>query len=240
MFFFDPLYLILMAPAFLFVMIAQWAVKRAYSKWSQIGNTRRISGGEAARVLLNQGGLLDVHLEGTAGELTDHYDPRNNILRLSPGVGNGRSVASLAIAAHEIGHAMQDKTNYGLLRLRSAMVPAVNIGSNLGYFMIFGGLILATWIGLTELGSMLAWVGVAGFGLSALFALATLPVEFDASRRALQMLDASGMLVTQEERNGARAVLRAAALTYIAALGAALAQLLYYVMLVGGIGGRRD
>lgn len=238
MFFFDPLYLILMLPAFAFVMLAQFMVKRAYNKWSQVGNRRAMSGAQATQLLMQMNGLTDIRIESTPGDLSDHYDPRHNILRLSPAVGGGRSVASLAIAAHELGHAEQDHRGYALLKARSAIVPAVSIGSNLGYFLIMGGLLLAYFVD-TDFGANLAWMGVALFSLSAVFALITLPVEFDASRRAIRMLDNAGLLIDERERNGARAVLNAAALTYVAALGAALANLLYYVLLVAGIS-RRD
>lgn len=238
MFFIDPLYIILMLPAFAFVMLAQFMVKRAYKKWSQVGNRRAISGAQATQLMMQMNGMTDISIESTPGELSDHYDPRRNLLRLSPSVGGGRSVASLAIAAHELGHAEQDHQGYALLRLRSAIVPAVSIGSNFGYFLIIGGLMLAYFVN-TSFGANLAWAGVALFSLSAVFALITLPVEFDASRRAIRMLDNAGLLLDDSERNGARAVLNAAALTYVAALGAALANVLYYVLLVSGIS-RRD
>ncbi len=231
MFFFDPMYLLFMAPALLLVWLAKMRVDGAYRKWSQVPNSLRLRGADAAQRLLRYAGLPEVRLEGTRGELTDHYDPRSNVLRLSESVGYGASVASLAITAHEIGHAMQDRDGYAPLKLRSAIVPAVNIGSNLGWFLIFIGLLLR----LTEV----SWLGVLFFAGGALFALVTLPVEFNASKRAMALLTDAGVITSVEEQSGVKAVLDAAALTYVAGLGAALSQLLYYVFLISGMGGRR-
>jgi Zn-dependent membrane protease YugP len=163
---------------------------------------------------------------GIGGNLTDHYDPRNKTLNLSQGVANVPSVAAIAIAAHELGHAMQDADGYAPLRLRSVLVPMVNIGSNLGWVLIMAGLFLR----FTEL----AWLGILVFAGGAVFSLVTLPVEFNASARAKQMLLQSGIIQTDEEMRGVNAVLNAAALTYVAALITAILQLLYYVFLVGG------
>src|SRR5690606_7396697 len=168
--------------------------------------------------------------EGTPGQLTDHYDPRGKVLRLSREVAQGSSVAALAIAAHELGHAMQDKEDYFPLRFRAALVPAVNIGSYLGWILLIIGILLR----FTEL----AWLGVIVFSGGALFALATLPVELNASRRARQLLTDTGIIVGEDEQRGVNHVLNAAALTYVAALITAVLQLLYYVMLVLGMGGR--
>ena len=189
---------------------------------------------EAARHLLSHGNLHQVTLEGAQGRLTDHYDPRSQLLRLSPAVSQGKSIASLAIAAHEIGHALQDHEDYLPLRLRAAIVPAVNIGSNLGWILILIGLFIRG-----AFGTQLAWMGVAAFALGAVFSFATLPVELNASARAQALLTISGLIQTEEDRRGVKAVLNAAAFTYIAALAAALLQLLYYIGLVGGISGRR-
>ena len=173
--------------------------------------------------------MYGVKIQTVAGDLTDHYDPRDKTLYLSPGVANVASVASVAIAAHELGHAMQDAEDYLPLRFRSALVPVVNIGSNLGWILIMIGLFLR----LTNL----AWLGIIIFAGGALFALATLPVEFNASARAKQLLVQTGIIQTDEEQRGVNAVLNAAALTYVAGLVTAILQLLYYVSLVGG--GRR-
>lgn len=232
MFFFDPLYLMFMLPAIVLMFIAQWRVQTAYARWSRIPNRLGVSGAQVAQRLLGWLGLRHIRLEAAPGQLSDHYDPSRNILRLSPGIGNGRSVASLAVVAHELGHAMQDRDGYAPLKFRSALVPAVNIGSYLGWILIFLGLFLQL--------ANVAWLGVLVFSGGALFALATLPVEFNASRRALQLLTDNGLITSPEEENGVRAVLNAAALTYVAGLATAVFQLLYYVMLVAGLGRRRD
>lgn len=234
MFFFDPIYLIFMAPAFILVMLAQWRVRSAYQRWSKVRNYTHMNGAEAAKHLLSESGLSNVQLETARGQLSDHYDPRTKTLRLSAGVANSPTVAAMAIAAHEIGHALQDHQGYTPLRLRAALVPAVNIGSTLGWIFIFLGLILRT-----AFGTQLAWLGIGLFGLGAVFALATIPVELNASSRARKLLFDSGLIYSAEEREGVRAVLNAAALTYVAALAAALSQLLYYALLVLGMGGRR-
>lgn len=229
MFFFSPTYLIYMIPAFILMGLTSWYVKSAYNKWSRVPAQSRLTGAQAAQRLMSTGNMYGVQIQGVAGDLTDHYDPRNKTLFLSPGVANGTSVASLAIAAHELGHAMQDAEDYFPLRVRSALVPAVNIGSNLGWFLIMIGLFIR-W---TEL----AWLGILVFAVGAVFALLTLPVEFNASARAKQLLVQTGIIQTDEERRGVNTVLNAAALTYVAGLITAILQLLYYVSLVGG--GRR-
>jgi Zn-dependent membrane protease YugP len=164
--------------------------------------------------------------------MTDNYDPRTKVLNLSQGVGSAPSVAALAIAAHELGHAMQDSEDYFPLRLRAALVPAVNIGSNLGWILIMIGLFIQV--------TQIAWLGVIVFSAGTVFALATLPVEFDASSRAKRMLAESGIIVGDDERNGVNKVLNAAALTYVAALITSIMQLLYYVTLISGGNRRRS
>ena len=231
MFFFNPYYLLFMAPAFILMLAVQIYVNSTYKKWSQVPAGSRMSGAEAAQRLIRAGGLYDVNVEGVSGRLTDHYDPRDKTLRLSQGVYEGRSVASVAIAAHELGHAMQDQDEYFPLRLRAALVPAVNIGSYLGWILIILGIFLRM--------TGLAWLGVAVFAGGAIFALATLPVELNASARAKRLLVQSGIIVGNEEQRGVNKVLNAAALTYVAALITAILQLLYYVTLVLGMGGRR-
>ncbi|MGD8865538.1 MAG: zinc metallopeptidase, partial [Anaerolineales bacterium] len=201
---------------------------------SQIRNQSGMSGREAAQRLLQYGGLSGVDIERVQSRLGDHYDPRERSLRLSPGVSDGQSVAAVAIAAHEIGHALQDKQNYAPLRFRAALVPAVNIGSTLGWILIFVGLLIRG-----AFGQQVAIIGLAAFALGAVFALATLPVELNASTRARQLLASSGIIQSQREREGVNSVLRAAAFTYVAALAAAILQLLYYAFLVLGLGGRR-
>ena len=229
--FFDPRYLIFMAPAFLLMLFAQWYVSSAYRKWSQVPANSRVTGAEAAQRLIRYGGLYGVQVEGIAGNLTDNYDPRDKVLRLSRGVYEGKSVASMAIAAHELGHALQDQQGYFPLRLRAAMVPAVNLGSMLGWILIIIGLVLQS--------TGLAFLGVLVFSGGALFALATLPVELNASSRAKRLLSESGLIMGEEERRGVNKVLNAAALTYVAGLVTAIMQLLYFASLVTGMGGRR-
>ncbi len=231
MFFFNPYYLLFMAPAFILTMLAQLYVNATYRKWQRVPASSRISGAEAAARLTRYAGLYDVEIQGTRGNLTDHYDPRSNTLRLSQGVYQGDSVASLAIAAHELGHALQDQDEYFPLRFRSMLVPVVNIGSYLGWILIMIGLLLR----MTDL----AWLGVLVFSGGALFALATLPVELNASARAKALLTSSGLIRTEQEQRGVNAVLNAAALTYVAAIFTAILQLLYWASLVAGIGGRR-
>ena len=232
MFYFNPTYLLFMAPAFLLMLLTSWYVKSAYSKWSRVPARSRLTGAQAAQRLISNGGLYGVQIQGIPGEMTDHYDPRDKVLRLSQGVGNGASVASLAIAAHELGHAMQDAEEYFPLRFRAALVPAVQIGSNLGWIMIMPGLFL-NWVNV-------AWLGVLVFSAGAVFSLATLPVEFNASARAKRLLAETGIIQGEDEQRGVNAVLNAAALTYVAGAATALLQLLYYVFLVGGVGRRRD
>lgn len=230
--FMDPRYLMFMLPAFVLMLVVQWYVKSAYSRWSKVSARSRISGAQAAQRLIQSGGLNDVSIEGIQGNLTDHYDPRDKVLRLSQGVYQGNSVAALAIAAHELGHAVQDHEGYFPLRFRAAIVPVVNVGSYLGWILIFAGMLLQL--------SGLAWLGVAIFSGGALFALATLPVELNASARARELLYNSGLISGEDEMRGVNNVLNAAALTYVAALVAAVLQLLYWVTLVLGMGRRRD
>ena len=224
--FFSPTYLIYMIPAFILMALTSWYVKSAYNKWSRVPAQSRLTGTQAAQRLITAGNLYGVQIQGTAGNLTDHYDPRNKTLFLSQGVANVASVASVAIAAHELGHAMQDAEEYFPLRFRSALVPMVNIGSYLGWILIIIGLFLNF--------IQLAWLGVLVFAGGAVVALATLPVELNASARAKQLLVQTGIIQTEQEQRGVNAVLNAAALTYVAALVTAILQLLYYVSLVGG------
>jgi len=220
-----------MLPAFILMMLVQWYVSSAYKRWSQVPARSRITGAEAAQRLIQAGGLYGVQIEGIQGNLTDHYDPRSKVLRLSRGVYGSSSVAALAIAAHELGHAMQDKEGYAMLRVRSAIVPAVKIGSYLGWILIIIGILLQM--------TQIAWLGVIVFSGGALFALVTLPVELNASARARQLLTQTGIIVGEDEMNGVNNVLNAAALTYVAALITAVLQLLYWVTVVLGMGGRR-
>ena len=187
-----------------------------------------LHGSEVAKILLQSRGLYDVEVERVPGDLTDHYDPRTRTLRLSDGVYGTPSVAAMGIVAHEVGHAVQHSTGYAPLKLRGVLVPAVNIGSTLGYLLFFAGIVIGA--------SGLVWLGIAFFALGLVFSLVTLPVEFDASNRALAMLKSNG-LVDVQEFNGAQAVLSAAALTYVAAVAQAAGSLMYFVYLAMG---RRD
>ncbi|MCZ2127818.1 MAG: zinc metallopeptidase [Anaerolineales bacterium] len=228
--FFSSTYLLFMIPAFLLMALTSWYVKAAYKKWGKVAVLSRLSGAQAAQQLISVGGLYGVRVGATPGELSDHYDPRDKTLYLSSNVANSASVAAVAVAAHELGHAMQDAQGYLPMRFRSALVPMVNIGSNLGWILIMIGLLLR----LTGI----AWLGVLVFAGGALFALATLPVEINASSRAKELLRQSGIIQTDDEARGVNAVLNAAALTYVAGLLTAVLQLLYYALMVMG-GGRR-
>jgi len=231
MFYFNPQYLLYMGPAIIAMLAAQWYVKSTYNKWGKIPTSSRLTGEQATQRLISAGGLHEIEIQQIQGQLTDHYNPRKKVLSLSSSVYQGNSVASLAIAAHELGHALQDKENYFPLRMRSALVPAVNIGSTLGWILIVVGLLINA-VGL-------AWLGVIAFSGGALFALATLPVELNASSRAKQLLRDSGIISSSEETRGVNSVLNAAALTYVASLLTAVMQLLYWISIVSGRGRRR-
>lgn len=215
-----------MAPAFLLMALASWYVRSAYNKWSKVPASSRLTGAQAAQRLISSGALYGVKVEGVSGNLSDHYDPRSKTLRLSQGVANNASVAAVAIAAHELGHALQDAEDYMPLRLRAALVPAVNVGSWLGWILILVGLFLNM--------INLAWLGVLVFSGGAIFALATLPVELNASARAKQLLVETGIIQSDQERRGVNNVLNAAALTYVAGLLTAVLQLLYFASMVSG------
>ncbi len=227
--FFDPTFLLFMIPGVILMLWAQQRVKSNYGKFSKVRNYQGLTGAQAARRILDSNGLHDVAIEQTPGELSDHYDPRHRVLRLSPGVYGQPTVAAIGIAAHEAGHAIQHGQRYPALQFRSAIVPVVGIGSNLGIFVLLAGLLLQM--------TGLAWLGVAMFGLGTFFALVTLPVEFDATRRAKAALAGGGM-VSVEDGQGVSKVLDSAAWTYIAGFASALLTLLYYVMLVTGMQNR--
>jgi hypothetical protein len=228
--FLDPLYLILVGPALLLSLLAQAMVSGSFARWSRVRNSSGCSGAEAARRVLEYEGIHDVRIEPTGGFLADHYDPRSKTLRLSHANYDHPSVAALAIAAHEAGHAIQQARRYPALALRSAIVPLAPLG-NLGILLVAIGFLMHA--------LMLAQIGVVFFGIVVLFQLVTLPVEFDASRRAMAALRGSG-LVAGEEASAARSVLTAAAMTYVAAAAAAVLQLLYFALRAGLLGGRRS
>jgi uncharacterized protein len=234
--YFDPMYFVFMIPAFIFILWAQRKVKGTYNKYKRVPNSAGATGAQAARAVLDANGLMSVPIEQTPGELSDHYDPRKRVLRLSPEVYGGRSISAIGIAAHEAGHALQHAQGYTWLQARTAIVPAVGIGTNIGIGLVILGII----IGATGL----AWVGVALFALSTVFALITLPVEFNASDRARKALVSVGIINdgTQQgiaEAKGVKDVLSSAAWTYIAGFAASLLNLLYYISLVSGTS-RRD
>jgi Zn-dependent membrane protease YugP len=229
MFYFDPMYLVFAAPALLLAMFAQWKVSSAYAKYTKVRNAKNISGLEVAQYLMRANGL-NLNVNGTPGQLTDHYDPRDKTLYLSQGVANTPSVAALAIVAHEVGHAVQDAQGYTPMRIRAVLVAPANAGPWIGYILFIIGIFINM--------SGLVWLGIVFFSLGLLFALATLPVEFNASGRGLAMLRSSA-LVGQGEVDAAKAVLTAAALTYVAAAAQALSTLLYYIFIALNLTGRR-
>jgi len=226
-FHFDVYYLVLVLPALLLALWAQFKVNATYKKFSRVQSSRGYTGQQVARMILDQNGLYHVRVEGISGNLTDHYDPRSNVVRLSQGVYNASSVAAIGIAAHECGHAVQHAEKYAPLQLRSAVIPVTNIGSKLAIPLLLVGVIFNY--------TPLIWVGILGYSLVALFQLITLPVEFNASNRALRTIEGNYILLDNENK-GAKKVLTAAALTYVAALAASLAQLLRLMLLFGGRG----
>lgn len=223
------LFLLLSLPALALGIWAQFKVRSTFNKNAQIPTSTGMTGAQVARRVLDINGLNDVQVEQVSGFLSDHYDPRHRVLRLSPDVYAGNSLSAAGVAAHEAGHALQHKDGYAMLKVRSAMVPAVQIGSWLGPLIFLAGFFMAGMIGTS-----LAWLGFLLFAAVALFALVTLPVEFDASSRAKRLLISQNILFPQEI-GGATAVLNAAALTYVAAAVQALSTLLYYGMMLMGV-----
>ncbi|MCC7020620.1 MAG: zinc metallopeptidase [Ardenticatenales bacterium] len=221
-------------PSLALSLYAQWRVKSAYGRWSRVVNARGLNGAAVARAIMEARGLTHVGIESIQGVMTDHYDPRGKVIRLSESSVQP-SVAAMAIVAHELGHAEQDKVGDAMLNLRAALVPAANLGSGLAMWLLIGGFALQS-MGSFGLGSLVAWTGVLLFSAAVLFTLVTLPVEFDASRRAKRTLSDLG-LVSGSDAKGVNAVLDAAALTYVAAAAGAVLQLLYWVSLLTG---RRD
>jgi Zn-dependent membrane protease YugP len=221
---FDPLYLVFLAPGVLLALWAQWRVTAAYRRGSQIPASTGYSGAETAAEILHASGVRGVGIEPVPGELTDHYSPGEKVLRLSPDVYRGRSLAALGIAAHEAGHALQDATRYPLLAVRNGLVPAAAVGGSVGWVLIAAGMVMAL--------SGLVWAGIAVFSATVLFQLVNLPVEFDASRRARAELVGAGLVAPHEEPEVAR-VLNAAALTYVAATLTSILTLLYFLFRAG-------
>lgn len=225
---FDIYYLVLVLPAFIFSLYAQFKVKGTFSHYSKVHNSRGMTGADIARTILDRSGLNDVRIEAHPGELTDHYDPRTRVVRLSQSVYGSTSVAAIGVAAHETGHAIQHKDGYAPLVLRSTLVPVANIGSSIGPTMAIIGLIFSI--------PFIINLGIILFSAAVLFYLVTLPVEFNASGRAIRTLEDTGML-NYNEIDPAKKVLRAAAMTYVASAAVAIASLLRLILLANS---RRD
>ena len=226
MFYFDPLYLLLTLP---FVALSFWAsnrVKGSFRRYSQVPIRSGYSGHETAQAMLRGAGIVDVQIESVPGMLSDHYDPTRKVVCLSEEILHGRSAAAVAVAAHEVGHAIQDAQGYQPMNWRHSMVPVVNLGSNLAFPLLLFGMLL-------NFGG-LAWLGVLAFSLAVVFHIVTLPVEYDASFRAFKILQGSG-IVADDEMPGVKKTLYAAGFTYVAAALASVGQLLYFAMAAAGI-----
>ena len=232
---FDWTYVVLVLPCLILSMWASANVNSTFKKYSGQLSSRRITGAQAAQRVLMANGVQGVKIQRVSGNLTDHYDPRTNVIRLSDNVYDNTSTAAIGVACHEAGHAVQYAQSYAPIKLRAAVIPVTNLGSKLAMPLILIGLLLSY---LGNISYMLVYAGIACFGLSLVFQLVTLPVEFNASRRALAAIS-SGNLLTEEEQKGARKTLTAAALTYVAATATAVAQLLRLLVLFGGRGNRR-
>lgn len=226
--YFDMTYIVIVVPAIIFSLIASSKVNSTFRKYSRVRAASGLTGAEVARRILDANGLANVAIEQVSGSLTDHYDPRANVIRLSQPVYGSSSVAAIGVAAHETGHAVQYAVGYSPIKLRAAIIPATNIGSKLAMPLIILGLILSA---TAAKFITIAYAGIICFSLSALFQLITLPVEFNASRRALNTIEGFGIL-SGTEQDGARKVLSAAAMTYVAALAVSLAQLLRLLLMV--------
>ena len=229
MLYFDWTYLVLVLPCVIFSMWASSSVNSTFQKYSKQLSRRRITGAEAAERVLLSNGVRGVRIERVSGNLTDHYDPSTNVIRLSDSVYDSTSTAAIGVACHEAGHAVQYAQNYGPIKLRAAIIPVTNLGSKLAMPLILIGLLLGF---AGEFSFTFVYLGIACFGLSLVFQLVTLPVEFNASRRAISTIEETGIL-TEEEQEGAKKTLKAAAMTYVAATAVALAQLLRLIVLFG-------
>ena len=226
---FDWTYLVLILPCMIFSLIASSRVNSTFKKYSSQYSLRRLTGAEAARRVLAHNGVSGVRIERVSGNLTDHYDPRSNVIRLSDSVYDSTSTAAIGVAAHEAGHAVQYAREYAPIKFRAAIIPLTNFGSKLAMPLILAGILLAAF---GSFSTILVDLGIAAFGLSFVFQLITLPVEFNASRRAIQAIE-EGQLLTAEEQKGAKKALKAAAMTDVAAMAVALAQLLRLIVLFG-------
>lgn len=230
-YYFDPTYILIIIAAII-SLIAQWRVNSAFSKYSRVSSMSGMTGAQAARMILQTNGINDVSVQRISGKLTDHYNPSTKVLNLSESVYGSTSVAAIGVAAHECGHAIQHARGYFPLSLRTALVPVANIGSQLSWVFIIVGAILS-------FNQTLITIGIIMFSAAVLFQLVTLPVEFNASARALEQLESNGILY-RDEVSQTRKVLSAAALTYVAAAATAILQLLRLIILFGGRGRRDD
>lgn len=233
---FDWTYLVLVLPCILLAAIASARVKSTFQRYSKQLSSRRITGAEAARRVLAANGVYGVQIQQVAGNLTDHYDPKSNVIRLSSGVYDSCSTAAIGVACHEAGHAVQYAQHYFPIKLRAAIIPITNFGSKLAMPLILIGIVLG-YVG--NFSYFFVDLGILCFSISLIFQLVTLPVEFNASRRAISTIEEQGLL-TYEEQRGAKKTLRAAAMTYVAAVAVSLAQVLRLILLFGGRGRRRD
>lgn len=233
MFFFDPLYFVFALPAMLFAMWAQYKVKSTFSRFSKVPNMHRVDGLAVAQQLIRNEGLDYLRVNQVPGDLTDFYNPADKSINLSQGSTSTSSVAAMAVVAHELGHAAQDREGYVWMRLRSSIVGVANIGSSIGPMLFFFGIILGGASSQSGFGRTLALLGLLLFTGAVAFTLATLPVELNASRRAREMLMRNG-LVSSQEMEGVSKMLNAAALTYVAGAATAIANLLYYVLILFG------
>lgn len=231
---FDWTYLVIVLPCVLLSMWANKSVNTTFKRYSQVKSTRQLTGAQAARRVLHINGVRGVRIEQVSGNLTDHYDPKTNVIRLSDNVYNSSSVAAIGVACHEAGHAVQYAKNYIPIKLRAAIIPVTNIGSKLAMPLIILGLLLNIAGGMSY---TFVYLGIACFSLSLVFQLATLPVEFNASRRAMQAIEGAKLLTIDEQR-GAKKTLTAAAMTYVATTATSFAQLFRLIILLGGRGRR--
>ena len=231
--------LILLMPAMIFAFVAQARVQSTFQKYDRVHSERKMTGADVARRILDLNGLYDVKVEYVRGHLNDHFDPRTNVIRLSDATYGSTSVAAIGVAAHEAGHAVQHATGYAPIKLRGAIIPVTQFGSRLSMPLFLIGLLI-TGFGMIDpaIGEILMFGGIILFSLSTLFQLVTLPVEFNASSRALRTLEESNILYG-DEIAGAKAVLSAAAMTYVAALATSLAYLLRFILIAAGASGRR-
>ena len=232
---FDWTYLVLVLP---FIILSMWAssnVNSTFKKYAKQYSVRRLTGADDAQRVLSANGVSGVRIERISGNLTDHYDPRTNVIRLSDSVFSSTSTAAIGVACHEAGHAVQYAQSYAPIKIRAAIIPITNFGSKLAMPLILLGTVLPI---IGEFSYVLVYIGIACFGLSVLFQLITLPVEFNASRRAMEAIQSAGLL-TDEEQKGAKKTLKAAAMTYVAATATALAQMLRLIIIFGGRGRRR-